>query len=344
MLAVATALALAGCTSHQATAPSISASAPASDSVSPSSPPAVTPSASATTTAPVYGRSLSGLAGTAGKPVIAIKIDNTPPARPQTGVNSADIVYLEDVEGGATRFMAVFQSTLPTLVGPIRSGRITDIEILAAYGRVALVYSGAQPRVESAIRAAPLRPFAEGEAPGFIRTTDRYAPYNLYLDPQKLLAAHHELPTANGIGLLFGPAGSATTPATAASVVMTPNETYGFAFDAASSHWLVSVDGRALRQSNGDRLSATNVLVQQVRVTGSAFHDVLGNVTPRTYTVGSGTFRLLRPDGTVTTGTWKRPKASGPTTYTDASGAPATFAPGRTWIVLAPKGNKVTVK
>jgi hypothetical protein len=289
-------------------------------------------------------RSLSGLPGTIGKPVIAIKIDNTPPARPQTAVNSADLVYLEDVEGGATRFMAVFQSTLPPLVGPIRSGRITDIEILAAFGRVALVYSGAQPRVLSAIHAAPLRPIAEGEAPGFIRTTDRYAPYNLYVNPQRLLAARPDLPTANGIGLVFGPTSPAATPATSASVVMTQDETYGFSYDAGTQHWLVSVDARALHQSNGDRLSATNVLVQEVRVTGSAYHDVLGNVTPRTYTVGSGTFRLLRPDGTVTTGTWKRPTATGPTTYTDSSGAPATFAPGRTWIVLAPKGNKVTVK
>jgi hypothetical protein len=341
---------LAACTSSaKPVAAQVTASTSDSPTPTPSETPA-TPSPSATTTSaspsPVTvpaDRSLSGLPGTAGKPVIAIKIDDTPPAHPQTAVDGADIVYVEAVEGGATRLMAVFQSTLPDVVGPVRSGRESDLEVLAAYGKVALVYSGAQGGVEALIRASPQRAFEEGAA-GFFRSSARHAPYNLYMAPQKLLAAHPNLPTAHDIGFVFGAPIAGGKPATYLSANMSSYVTYSFAYDASGQRWLASIGKRASTQTDGQPLWATNVLVQEVTVTSSRFHDILGLNTPRSHTVGSGKFWLARPDGTVFTGTWTRESALSPTRYVDASGVPVTFAPGRTWVVLAPKGNGVTVR
>lgn len=73
-----------------------------------------------------------------------VKIDDTPPAHPQAGLEDADVVYIEQVEGGLTRLAAVFSSNIPTVIGPVRSARISDIEILKQFGRVAFAYSGAQ--------------------------------------------------------------------------------------------------------------------------------------------------------------------------------------------------------
>jgi len=342
--------ALAACTGHPAPAVSSTSAAPVSDTPSPSpstSSAAATESATATPTpspppAPVI-HALTGTKAGVGKPVIAIKIDNTPPARPQTNVNSADIVYVELVEGDATRLMAIFQSQLPEVVGPVRSGRESDLEVLAAFGRVALAYSGANHGVEKLIKAAPLHSYEEG-APGFFRSNGRHAPYNLYINPQRLAAAHADLPTARDIGFVFGDALPGGTPATSVTVAMSPYTKYSFVYDADTHHWLAGINGRPTVQVDGQRLWAGNVLVQQVAVNGSRFHDVLGLVTPRSHTVGSGAFTLLRPDGTQFHGTWMRRTASAPTTYTDSSGVPVTFAPGRTWVLLAPKGNSVVVK
>ena len=75
-------------------------------------------------------------------PIVAVKIDNTSGGRPQYGISKADVVYIEQVEGGLTRMMAIFHSHLPTEVGPVRSVRSTDVELLGAYGRPVLTFSG----------------------------------------------------------------------------------------------------------------------------------------------------------------------------------------------------------
>ena len=99
---------------------------------------------------------LSGREGING-PVLAVKIDDTSAAHPQIGLEDADVVYIEQVEGGLTRLAAIFSSVIPERVGPIRSARISDIDILSQYGRVAFAYSGAQRKLLSVIDAANLQ-------------------------------------------------------------------------------------------------------------------------------------------------------------------------------------------
>ena len=86
--------------------------------------------------------------------VLAVKIDNLAPARPQTGFTGADIVYVLPVEGGLSRFMAVFSSRFPSVIGPVRSAREDDLELLRQFGRPAFAYSGAQPQLLPVVERA----------------------------------------------------------------------------------------------------------------------------------------------------------------------------------------------
>ena len=79
--------------------------------------------------------SLTGVAGEDG-PVLVVKLDDTSFAHPQVGLRSADVVYIEQVEGGLTRLVAVFSSKIPSQIGPVRSARISNIELLSQYGKV----------------------------------------------------------------------------------------------------------------------------------------------------------------------------------------------------------------
>ena len=104
---------------------------------------------------------LTGLPASSGAPVLAVKVDNSPAGRPWTGVEDADVVYVEPVEGGTTRLLAVFSSRLPASVGPVRSARESDVTVLGAYGRPALAFSGSAPELG---RDAGRRPARRGDA------------------------------------------------------------------------------------------------------------------------------------------------------------------------------------
>ena len=119
-----------------------------------------TPSPSATTSTPPPPPEPSRLSGRMGKPngpVYAVKIDNTGKAHPQAGLSKADVVYVEQVEGGVTRLAAIYSSVYPKYVGPVRSGRITDIELLKQYGTVGLFYSGSQNKLADNLQRADLK-------------------------------------------------------------------------------------------------------------------------------------------------------------------------------------------
>ncbi|GAA3398236.1 DUF3048 domain-containing protein [Streptomyces roseoviridis] len=270
---------------------------------------------------------LTGLPARAG-PVLAVKIDNVPPARPHTGLADADLVYVEQVESGQTRLMAVYSSRLPDRIGPVRSARESDIELLRQFDRPVLAYSGAQSALGPLLRAAPLHLVTEGNTPGaFVRDTDRSAPHNLYLRPARALAAAPEAGHVKDVGFRFGPAPADGTPVNSRTVRF-PATRYTFTWTPADRAWRVTMDGR----SDGP-LKAATVVVQHVTVRPSRFHDFTGAVSPYTVTTGSGTARILR-DGRVHEARWNRPDAQSGTTYTTPSGAPLNFAPGQVWVVL----------
>ncbi|MFF0483542.1 DUF3048 domain-containing protein [Streptomyces sp. NPDC004435] len=288
-----------------------------------------------TTSAPRAVSPFTGLPARAA-PVLAVKIDNAAAARPHTGLGAADLVYVEQVEGGVTRLLAVYSSRLPDSVGPVRSARESDISLLRPFGRPALAYSGAQSKLNPLLEAAPLDLVSPADAPrAFRRSSDRPAPYNLYLRPERALAAAPDASDARPIGLRFGAAPAGGTP-TASETARFPAARYTFTWSAADRGWRVAIDGRAATSTDSGPLTPATVVVQRVTIRSSDFRDVTGAVSPYTVTTGSGTATVLR-DGRAYEARWSRPDPAGGTSFTTPDGRPLAFAPGQVWIVLAPR-------
>ncbi|WP_436841556.1 DUF3048 domain-containing protein [Streptomyces parvulus] len=266
-------------------------------------------------------------------PVLAVKVDNAPEARPQTGLEDADVVYAEPVEGGLSRLMALYATELPEEVGPVRSARESDLELLRQFDRPTLAFSGAQRKLLPLVDEAPLRAVTPGDAPdAYVRADDRRAPHNLYLRPAELPAE----PAGTGAlttGLTFGdsPAGGR---AESSRTVDYPATSFTFTWSQSRDRWLISLDGSPARSAGGARLAAATVVVQHVTVRESAFRDFRGSNSPYVESVGSGRAEVLR-DGRSYEATWRRGTAEEGTTFTGADGGGLDFAEGQVWVVFA---------
>jgi hypothetical protein len=265
--------------------------------------------------------------------VLAVKIDNFGLARPQTGLTHADIVYVLPVEGGLSRFLAVFSSDYPPVIGPVRSAREADLELLRQFGRPAFAYSGATAALLPYIhRTARIVDLYDGITSGYYRDNSRTAPYNLYAHTRQLLRQAPQASKARDIGFRFGPPPPGGKAARSASVSY-PAASFRFTWSAAKSRWLVSMDGSRAVATDGGRLSPATVVIQYTTVRTSRFLEY-GKPPPYAESTGSGTALVLR-DGKAWTTHWSRPEANGGTTFTTASGQRMTFAPGQVWVVLA---------
>ena len=288
---------------------------------------AATPAPSLQLRSPFTGKPASSL-----NRVLAVKIDNTALGRPWTGLAWADIVYVLPVEGGLSRLMAIFSSRYPPAVGPVRSAREDDLQLLRQFGRPAFAYSGATPRLLPYIhRTARIVDLYAGTTSGYYRDLSRLAPYNLYAHTRQLLAQAPGASTARAIGFRFGPPPAGGKVSRSVSVSY-PAVSFRFTWSAAKRRWLVTMDGTPAVTSSGVRLSAATVVIQHTTVRTSRFKEY-GFRPPYAESTGSGTALVLR-DGRAWAGHWSRPTANGGTTFTTASGQPMTFAPGQVWVVL----------
>ena len=267
------------------------------------------------------------------KPVLAVKIDNIVDARPQTGLQSADLIYVLPVEGGLTRFMAVFSSRVPPTVGPVRSAREDDLDILRQFGRPGFAWSGATPHLVPFIERAPLADLYALQVGGYYRVSYRFAPHNLYANPRVLLAEARHASKARDIGFRFGPAPAGGRVIRSYSVRY-PAATYTFRWSARAKRWLVWMDGAPGRATEGGQLGGATVIIQYTRIATSRFKEY-GGRPPLAEPVGSGRAVILR-NGRAYTAGWSRPALNGGTTFTLPGGKRMLFAPGQTWIVLAP--------
>jgi hypothetical protein len=308
---------------------------PATDSTLPAT---TTTELITTTAAPVPVYPLTGLPVTdpaiAARPALVVKIDNNKSARPQSGLNEADIVFEEIVEV-QTRFAAVFQSQGAEPVGPIRSGRTQDVLLLGSLNRPLFLWSGGNPGVTAAIESSDFvnlsaqKSSVYGPA-GFFRS-DREAPHNLYA-------------SANGAWSL-APAGATPPPqqfqylAPGAAVAGTAQagvdlEMDGLSvewrFDAASGTYLRSNAGTPHMDALSGQVSTNNVVVMFVDYQPSPAD---GN-SPEAQTIGSGEVWVFT-GGVLVMGTWSRADRLQPITLTDATGAPILLTPGRTFVELA---------
>lgn len=285
--------------------------------------------------APASESPFTGLPGGTGQPVIIVKIDNAPPARPPTGLDEADLVYLEPVEGGVTRLLAVYSARLPETLGPVRSVRESDLTLLEQFGRPALIYSGEAPELLPALRRASLVPLSPAEVPeAFFRDDDRPIPFNLFARTEPLLPAAGRASVPQEIEFRFGsaPRGGAPVPQQS---VRYESAVFTAEWSPGESRWVLSMDGIPLRTADGDQLGAATVVVQYVPVRPSSILDTSGAVSPFVETVGAGTALVLR-DGLGYDARWSRPSPRAGTTFTTPAGSPLPFARGPVWVVLAP--------
>jgi hypothetical protein len=280
---------------------------------------------------------LSGKSGKNGK-VLVVKIDDTTQAHPQIGLEDADVVYIEQVEGGLTRLAAVFSSVIPQRIGPVRSARISDIDILSQYGRVAFAYSGAQGKFLPVIEAANLQDLGAQHEGSSIYTTDpnRTPPYAMVLRAdllmKKILDKKFSVDKAKNVGFVFGDKNDGGVK-TDKAVMHWPAATYTAVWSQSDQRWLLDHNNSPNIAESGIRLGPTTLVIQMVSITPSEYKDKLGGITPLSHTIGNGKAYILR-NGELFAGSWNRASADSGTTFSMPNGDPINFAAGQVWIAL----------
>ncbi|MGI8685783.1 MAG: DUF3048 domain-containing protein [Acidimicrobiales bacterium] len=304
-----------------------------------------------TTTAAPMPAPLTGVVLTDGsvasRPAISVKVDNTPKGRPQTGLDKADVLIEEKVEGGFTRFIAVFHSEDADLVGPVRSVRSTDPDLVGTFGGV-FAFAGGIPAFEKLANAQPVTVVSEGvSGEGFQYPAGKRRPYATYTATPKLrsLAKDRTQPPPKLFEFLpaggtFAPAGA--TPAVSANVGY-GSTTFTVDYDAATSTWKRSSDGKPHVLEGGAQLAFANVIIQRTSYRATGFRDPAGSAVDEATVIGEGDAIVLS-QGKQAAIRWKKASATTPTTYTDSAGAPVQLLPGKTLIALPPAGNAITVK
>lgn len=295
------------------------------------------------------------------KPVI-VKVNNEQTVRPQTGLAQADVVVEHIMEGGSTRFDALYLTNAPAKVGAVRSCRLVDIELTTIF-KTALVCSGTSPGVKPIIRAATnlfdkgggLRdgvaiisdfgPYECATCPMF-RTTDKPMPHNLYANLpntwKELDDRKRNTPSAfNAFRFdVNTPGGGKPAASIALNYRIDPA---AWAWDAASGTWLRSIGGAPhIDAATGKQLSAVNVLVLQApHIDTDIEEDSLGSKSVQIQLWNSGKAKLFR-DGQMFEGTWERNTDLSTIVLRDASGKPLLLKPGNTWVQIIATSDQVS--
>lgn len=284
------------------------------------------------------------VAEVAQRPALAVKIENTALARPQTGLDQADVVWETIVEFDVSRFVAVFHSQVPAEVGPIRSVRPMDPLILQPLHGL-LAFSGGQPGILALVEASGVQMIShDAGAPGMYRVSTRSAPHNVYGTPETwwgIADADHSAPPAEQFAIARSAeratAVSTGTPATTLAFRLSAASSPSWSWDGASGTWLRSEGTTPATAASGARLSAVNVVSITANHPNTGFGAQGGTPVPTYDLVGSG-------DGVLATGgktvpvRWEKTAADAPMLLYTADGASATLAPGNTWVELVPAG------
>ncbi|MGY1719071.1 DUF3048 domain-containing protein [Blastococcus sp. SYSU DS0552] len=281
------------------------------------------------------------------RPAFAVKIENSTAARPQTGLNAADMVWEQVVEGGITRFVAVYHSTLPPEIGPVRSIRPMDAAIAAPLGGL-LAFSGGVPPYIAAAEDAGLQVLRQDSgADGFFRTTARSAPHNVHAVPQTLLdQADADHRTSPGAQFEHAETGEQPTAVAAGQPTATLDlELSGISnprwtWSAADGRWLRAEGSTPAVEAGGAWIGAANVVVLRVDVVQTEARDPAGNPVPETVLTGTGP-ALVASGGHTVEATWSKPAVGDRVQLTDADGDPVTLTPGTTWVELVPNSGAV---
>lgn len=275
-------------------------------------------------------------AGSLSRPALSAKVDNHPSARPQVGLDEADIVFEELVEGGMTRYLAVWHSKLPAEIGPVRSVRPMDPEIVSPFGGV-FAYSGGQVRFIQMMEAAPVYNAIHGQPDTestFYRTSAKVAPHNVLVKAPELIEQHLD---RSAPPKMFDYAASLeeSTAVLEGNPLASVNTRFS-GFSSPSWEWdgtqnkfvRFQTNGAADSASSGNQLAATNVIVLFVGI------DVIEDI-PTTRLVSQGT-GYVATGGSIIEITWIKASPESPIVLSTQSGSPVLLGIGNTWIELLP--------
>ncbi len=269
---------------------------------------------------------------------VTVKIDNTPEAHPQYGLDQADLVVEEIVEGGITRLAAVFNSSAPARVGPVRSVRRTDREIVTSLGGV-FVFSGGAAYALASIATAPVTLVDEANAgTAMYRDARRPAPHNLFANVHALMGRCGR-PRPPHLQFTYGvaPAGLLGPTVSRAVVGFANGYATTWTWDGRSQSWDRSIFSHPDREATGQLVSPANVLVLSVHYRGGV--GVEGSEAVLT---GSGPLLVLTHHHVVH-GHWSRRSLSAPLSLRSQGGRVIPLAPGRTWVELLDVSERVSL-
>lgn len=277
------------------------------------------------------------------RPALVAKIDNHPSARPQSGLNLADVVFEENVEQ-LTRYAAVFHSQGSDPVGPLRSGRTQDIDLLGSLVKPLFAWSGGNAKVTQAINSSDLVNLgwsaSKGKG-GYYRDKSRSAPHNLYAKTTnlwKLAPTTAVVPPAQFVYRGQSDALPPTLLKLAGMKVFMDNCKVYWKWDESTQSFLRFIENtkRVLEAHNTmsgtstSQVTASNVIILSVVYKRSPADPK----SPEAQTIGKGNAIVLTSGGAVAA-KWSRANRLDPFTITDASGSVIRLTPGRTWVELA---------
>jgi hypothetical protein len=273
------------------------------------------------------------------RPALAVKIGNEPEgARPQSGLNEADIVFDTPAEGGIMRYVAVFQCESASSIGPTRSVRWVDWHILQAFGHPVIAFAGGiEPDVSTVDGLGWLTPanLLAGAQSAGVRITSRVAPDNLYTSTAALSALAKTTSPPPPVFSYSASLPGLATPAAALAIDFSPGTDVVWRWDAQSGTWLHTYSGVTdIDTLTNQPVTTTNIVVQIVHYSFGPFAESPGGSGDvESQTTGTGAGYVLR-GGEAIRVVWRRPSTSSPWAFTDAAGRAVGLAPGRTWVEL----------
>ncbi|MDB5165475.1 MAG: uncharacterized protein JWM00_365 [Candidatus Saccharibacteria bacterium] len=270
--------------------------------------------------------------------VTAIMIENSPDARPQSGLKAAGIVFEAIAEGGITRFLTLHQEDKPQLIGPVRSLRMYYVDWLAPFN-ASVAHIGGSALALAEVRNGKYRDIDQFfNAGSYWRATDRYAPHNVYTSFERLdalnIAKGYTSSSFTGFPRADGKASTAPNATSIAIDISSALYNSTYTYDAATNLYNRSLAGVPHTDREAGQITPSVVIalkVDEVTVMEDGYRQ---SIT----TTGSGE-AIIFQNGIVTTSTWTKADRASQMTFTDAAGKPIALNRGQTWISAVPNGH-----
>jgi len=271
------------------------------------------------------------------RPVTGVMIENSPDARPQSGLKQAGVVFEAIAEGGITRFLTLFQDTEPDYIGPVRSVRPYYVQWVAGFD-AAVAHVGGSGDALAMLRRGEAKDLDQFSNPGpYHRISSRFAPHNMYssvvalrqLQQQKGFTSDYapfprkddtKSPTPNATSISFNISGAVYNP--------------HYQYDAVNNVYLRSEGGKPHLDEKAGQLAPKVVIALTMAQGSNGIYTTYGNI-------GSGQAHIFQ-DGTVTVGTWSKASVKGQITFKDANGAPVKLNRGQTWISVVGSTSRIS--